>query len=159
MLNLCLIKGLSALSYDTYYWIDPCVQGKLYLQKKPSLEVLSLWYFLCYSPLRVLGVSSPPKFGPRCKFLQTHPKQEPKFQWFTSDPLRSSFKKLVVSTLRLQRNLYMKSLVKAVPNSLKDHECNICLKQTPYDFLCPQEGLYSRDSFVFQGQPSQDADQ
>ena len=46
-----------------------------------------------------------------------------KFQWFTSDPPLSSFKKPIVSTLRLLHNLYMMSLVKAVPNGLKDCKC------------------------------------
>ncbi len=46
-----------------------------------------------------------------------------KFQWFTSDPPLSSFKKLIVLTPRLLRSLYTMSLAKAVPDGLKDHEC------------------------------------
>ncbi len=46
-----------------------------------------------------------------------------KFQRFVSNPPRSSFKKLIVSTPRLLRNLHTMSLAKAAPNSLKDHEC------------------------------------
>ena len=48
-----------------------------------------------------------------------------KFQWFVSDgdaPL-SSFKKLIVSTPRLIRNLHMMSLAKAAPDGLKDGKC------------------------------------
>jgi hypothetical protein len=45
-----------------------------------------------------------------------------KFQPFTTPPL-SSFKKLIVFTPRLLRNLHTISLAKVVPNNLKDCEC------------------------------------
>jgi hypothetical protein len=46
-----------------------------------------------------------------------------KFQWFVSDAPRSSFKKLIVSTSRLLRNLHTMSLAKAAPDGLKDCKC------------------------------------
>ncbi len=55
-----------------------------------------------------------------------------KFQWFMSDPPCSSFKKLVVSAPRLLCNLHTMSLVKAVPNGLKDCKCKkIALRERP----------------------------
>ncbi len=45
------------------------------------------------------------------------------FQRFLSDPPLSSFKKLIVSTPRLLRNLHTMSLAKAAPDGLKDCEC------------------------------------
>ena len=54
------------------------------------------------------------------------------FQWFMSDPRRSSFKKLIVLTPRLLCNLHTMSLAKAVPNGLKDHECEkMALRECP----------------------------
>ena len=47
---------------------------------------------------------------------------ETQFQQFASDPPLSSFKKLIVSTPRLLRNLHMMSLAKAAPKGLKDRE-------------------------------------
>jgi hypothetical protein len=82
-----------------------------------------------------------------------------KIQLFTSDLPCSSFKKLVVLTLRLLHNFHMMSLAKAVPDGLKDRKCKtIALCKHP-PIPCPQKGLCSRDGFVFQGQSSQDADQ
>jgi hypothetical protein len=51
------------------------------------------------------------------------PYMRTKFQQFTSDLPHTSFKKLVVLTLRLLRNLHMMSLAKAVSDSLKYYEC------------------------------------
>ncbi len=84
-----------------------------------------------------------------------------KNQWFTSDVphSRSSFKKLIVSTPRLLRNLHTISLVKAVPDGLKDHKykkIDFC-KCPPIPYI-PKEGLCSREGLCLQGQPSQDAD-
>ncbi len=54
------------------------------------------------------------------------------FQRFVSNPPRSSFKKLIVLTPRLPRNLHMMSLVKAAPDSLKDRECKkMALRERP----------------------------
>ncbi len=44
------------------------------------------------------------------------------FQRFVSDPPCSSFKKLIVLTPRLLRNLHTMSLAKAAPDGLKDRE-------------------------------------
>jgi hypothetical protein len=55
-----------------------------------------------------------------------------KFQRFMSDPPLSSFKKLIVSTLRLLCSLFMMSLAKAVLNGLKDRGCKkIALREHP----------------------------
>ena len=54
------------------------------------------------------------------------------FQRFVSDPPHSSFKKLIVSTPRLLRNLHTMSLAKAAPDGLKDCECKkIALHEHP----------------------------
>ena len=45
------------------------------------------------------------------------------FQRFLSNPPRSFFKKLIVSTPRLLHNLHTMSLAKAMPDGLKDREC------------------------------------
>jgi hypothetical protein len=55
-----------------------------------------------------------------------------KFQRFVSNPPRSSFKKLIVSTPRLLRNLHTMSLEKAAPDGLKDRECEkMALRERP----------------------------
>jgi hypothetical protein len=49
-----------------------------------------------------------------------------------SDPSHSSFKKLIVLTPRLLRNLHTTSLAKAAPDGLKDQECeNMALRKCP----------------------------
>ena len=54
------------------------------------------------------------------------------FQRFLSDPPRSFFKKLIVSTPRLLRNLHTMSLAKATPDGLKDRECEkMVLRERP----------------------------
>jgi hypothetical protein len=54
------------------------------------------------------------------------------FQRFLSDPPLSSFKKLIVSTPRLLRNLHTMSLAKAAPDGLKDRECKkMALRKRP----------------------------
>ncbi len=50
----------------------------------------------------------------------------------TSDPPCSSFEKLVVSTLRLLCYLHTMSLAQAVPDSLKDYKCVSYAVYTPY---------------------------
>jgi hypothetical protein len=65
-----------------------------------------------------------------------------KFQRFTSDPPLSSFKKLVVSTLRLLHNLHTMNLVKAVPDGLKDLECEkMALHKCPLIPNVPKKDL------------------
>jgi hypothetical protein len=57
-----------------------------------------------------------------------------------SDVSHSSFKKLVVSTPRLLRNLHTMSLAKAVPNSLNDCECKkITLCKCPLILYIPKK--------------------
>jgi hypothetical protein len=54
------------------------------------------------------------------------------FQQFMSNPPRSSFKKLIVLTPRLLRNLHTMSLAKAAPDGLKDRECEkMALRKCP----------------------------
>jgi hypothetical protein len=54
------------------------------------------------------------------------------FQQFVSNPPCSSFKKLIVSTPRLLRNLHTMSLAKAAPDGLKDRECEkMALRERP----------------------------
>jgi hypothetical protein len=55
-----------------------------------------------------------------------------KFQWFVSDAPHSSFKKLIVSTPKLLRNLHTIILAKAAPDGLKDRECKkMALRECP----------------------------
>jgi hypothetical protein len=75
------------------------------------------------------------------------PNARTKFQWFTSNPPLSPFKKLIVSTPRLLRSLYTMSLAKALPDGLKDHECEksaLC-KRPPIPYVpekdCVQEAV------------------
>ena len=74
------------------------------------------------------------------------------FQRFLSDPPRSFFKKLIVSTPRLLRNLHTMSLAKAAPNGLKRSRVRENgLTRTPSDSICTRnEGtgprVPSRDS-------------
>jgi hypothetical protein len=64
-----------------------------------------------------------------------------KFQWFASDPPLYSFKKLIVSTLRLLRNLHTLSLAKAVPKGQKDLKCKkITLCDCPTISYVPEKG-------------------
>jgi hypothetical protein len=54
------------------------------------------------------------------------------FQRCMSDPPRSFFKKPIVLTPRLLRNLHMMSLAKAAPDGLKDCECEkMALREHP----------------------------
>jgi hypothetical protein len=79
-------------------------------------------------------MTSPPKFGPTVKFQipMDAPNARTKYQWFTSNMPRCSFKQLIVSTPRLLSHLNTLSLAKAVPDGLKDHECkNTALPQCP----------------------------
>ncbi len=63
-----------------------------------------------------------------------------KFQRFVSDPPRSSFKKLIVSTPRLLRNLHTTSLAKAAPDGLKDRECEkMALRERPPISYVPEK--------------------
>jgi hypothetical protein len=68
------------------------------------------------------------------------------FQQFVSDPPRSSFKKLIVSTPRLLRNLHAMSLAKAAPDGLKDRECEKMAlhKRPPITYLLVGQTLGSK---------------
>jgi hypothetical protein len=60
-----------------------------------------------------------------------------------SDAPRFSFKKLIVSTLRLLRNLHTMSLAKAAPDGLKDHKCKkmaLC-KQPPIQYVLEKDSV------------------
>ncbi len=58
--------------------------------------------------------------------------EKTRFQRFLSDPPRSFFKKLIVSTPRLLRNLHTMILAKAAPDGLKDCECEkMVLRERP----------------------------
>ncbi len=62
------------------------------------------------------------------------------FQRFLSDPPRSFFKKLIVSTPQLLRNLHTMSLAKATPNGVKDRECEkMVLPERPPILYVPEK--------------------
>jgi hypothetical protein len=62
------------------------------------------------------------------------------FQWFLSDPPLSSFKKLIVLTPRLLRNLHTMSLAKVAPDCLKDRECEkMTLRERPPSPYVPEK--------------------
>jgi hypothetical protein len=65
------------------------------------------------------------------------------FQWFVSNPPRLSFKKLIVSTPRLLRNLHTMSLAKAAPDGLKDRECKkmALRKRPPFPYLPEKDSV------------------
>jgi hypothetical protein len=93
-------------------------------------------------------------------WLPTDATTQTRFQWFVSDPLLSSFKKLIMSTLRLLCDLHRISLAKAAPEGLKDRECKkvTLVMQAPSNSLCPWERLCSGDCFCLQSWESQDPD-
>ncbi len=62
---------------------------------------------------------------PNMQISTDAPYTRTKFQGFMSDAPHSSFKKLVVWTPKLIPNLHMLSLVKAVPDRLKDLKCKL----------------------------------
>jgi hypothetical protein len=65
-----------------------------------------------------------------------------KFQRFTSNPPLSSFKKLIVSTPRVLSSLHTMSLAKAVPDGLKDCECErITLCECPLVPYVPKKDI------------------
>ncbi len=65
------------------------------------------------------------------------------FQRFLSNPPRSFFKKLVVSTPRLLRNLHTMSLAKAMPDGLKDRECEkmVLRKRPPIPYVPEKDSV------------------
>ncbi len=90
------------------------------------------------------------KFYPTVQFLETTDAHyvRTKFQWFLSDAPCSSFKKLIVSTPRLLRNLHTMSLAKAAPNGLKDRECKKMLlcKCPPIPYEPEKNSVWETDS-------------
>ncbi len=56
-------------------------------------------------------------------WVSLDPFSRTRFQRFLSNPPRSSFKKLIILTLRLIQGLRTMSLAKAVPDGIKDKEC------------------------------------
>ncbi len=65
------------------------------------------------------------------------------FQQFLSDPPRSFFKKLIVSTPQLLCNLHTMSLVKATPDGLKDRECEkmVLLERPPIPYVPEKDSV------------------
>ncbi len=115
-----VVKGRTALLYNTSTGVTLASRGNSTSEKLQGLVVLSLWDSSRCSPFRVLG-DIIAKFSPYTQIPMDAPTRT-RFQQFMSDPPLSSFKKLIVSTPRLQCNLHTMSLAKAVPNGLKDCE-------------------------------------
>jgi hypothetical protein len=131
MLHLWSDERLSALLYDIN-WV-PCVIGEI-LPLWKSTRTKKLW--------EKIGMMSWLKFRSYTWIHTNAHYVKTSFQLFTSDAPRSSFKQVVVSTLRLLRNLHMMSLAKAVPNALKDHECKkIALHKRPPILYVPDRDI------------------
>ncbi len=80
------------------------------------------------------------KVWPHCQIPTSAPYVRIKYKWFTSDMPHFSFKKLILSTLRLLPTLHTMFLVKAVPDGLKDCECKkIALCKRPPIFYVPEK--------------------
>ncbi len=63
-----------------------------------------------------------------------------RLQCFLSDPPRSSYKKLIISTPRLVQALRMMLIAKAVPKGIKDHECKrFALRECPPVLYVPEK--------------------
>ncbi len=121
--NLTQPSGpLTCLSSDLG-WVQQKYNHMEHILSGLHQGVLSLQDSLHYSTLRVLGVTSLPKFGPTCKFLRTHTAQEPNFNGSRVTQHVPPSKTLVVSTPRLLRNLHTISLAKTVPYGLKHCKC------------------------------------
>ncbi len=115
-------------------------EGKLYLQNFLGLAVLSLQAPYGAAPKKVLGVGLP-KNSTQCAstfqraYENTYSmvREQASFFWricknnFPSvcqqPPMCLSFKKLIMSTPRLLQGLHMMSLVKVVPDGIKDKKC------------------------------------
>ncbi len=139
-----VIKGLNALLYDTSTGVTLASWGNSSSEKIQGLVVLSLQDSPHCSTSKVSGYVIT-KILPNAQ-IPTDAPTRTKFQWFTSKPLLSSFKKLIVLAPRLQCYLHTMSLAKAVPEGIKDRECKKDhLTQTSSGFLYPQERLCSRD--------------
>ncbi len=70
------------------------------------------------------------------------------FQRFLSDLSLSSFKKLIVLTPQLLRNLHRMSLEKAAPDGLKDRECEkmALRKRPPIPYVLEQDSVQEKVS-------------
>jgi hypothetical protein len=134
-------KGLCALLYNTPTGVTSASRGNsasLKLQNSKTRSVVSP-NSLHHRTLRVMRCDVTAKFGPTDEFLWTHLMQQPSTKSLRMLAVPRSFlKKLIVSTLRLLRNLHtMSCLAKSVPNGLKDHKCkNITLQRKWPAFLC-----------------------
>ncbi len=70
-----------------------------------------------------------------------------RFQDFLCSPPRSSFKKLIISTLRLVQGLRTMSLAKAVPKGIRDKEYKRFALQECPPVPCARKGSSPRNGF------------
>ncbi len=125
-----VVKGLTGLSYNTSTGVTLASRGNSASEKLQGLEVLSVWNSLCRSTSRALD-DVVAKISSYVQLPMDAPTRT-NFQRFASNPPLSSFKKLILLTLRLLHNLHMMSLVKAVPDGLKGCKCKrITLHKRP----------------------------
>ncbi len=139
-----LIKGLKALSINSSTRVTLASEEKLCISDFQGLAVLSLRDPLlhstqecitCYCTLNSAQCASTFQCTNEsiCPMLMSgwvssEVFSRIRFQWFVSDPPCSSFKRLILLTLRLLQGLRMMSLAKAVPDGIKDNN----VKGLPY---------------------------
>ncbi len=148
-----LVKGLSALLYNTSTGVTLAPRRNSASKKFQGLEVLSLQDSLHHNTLRVLVR----KFRPTRDFLRMH----------LHKPNVNSLQETL--HFLLSRNWFVNSNTPTWPTyneSSKGHARRSQgqwvqknhLTQTSSDSLCPRDRLCSRDSFYPQGWESQDPD-
>ncbi len=148
MLSLGWLKG------SKHYWSIVLLGWPLPLRGNSALPVsepssaVSLKTPYGAAPKKVLGVvifkippnsrviSNAPTRAHIQRFRSNQVSLDPfsrtRFQRFLSNPPRSSFKKFIISTLRLTQDLLTISIVKAVPKCIKDKECKwFALQERP----------------------------
>ncbi len=107
-----VFKFISAASTKTLYGAATKKVSGDVISKTPSNG-----WVLYYAPTRACAQRL------MSKQVSLDPFSSTSFQLFMSNPPRSSFKKLIISTLRLIQGPCTMSLAKAVPKGIKDKEC------------------------------------
>ncbi len=130
VLSLGWLKGL--VHNQLIYW-RPGYRELCYLFFKPRRSTV-LWTLIA-APLRVSRwrqFFSTVQLHVKIKKTITDVPARTQFWRFLSNPPRSSFKKLILSTPSLRQGLHAISLAKSVPDALKPQECKrSCLCEPP----------------------------